>query len=111
MMCHNLHAVMDMPRGARACIHPISDADYQQNTVCQGLTHAVAHMLAPTPSHLNSVQQIAPPICFLSITMQLLRWYIATGRARAMQEKLECAWRMHMWRRPYGRSFEVRRRL
>ncbi|KAG1678020.1 hypothetical protein FOA52_000816 [Chlamydomonas sp. UWO 241] len=30
-----------------------------------------------------------------------------TGHVANMQKALECTWRLHWWRRPYGRAFEV----
>ena len=37
----------------------------------------------------------------------ILQTYVSTGRAAKMQENLKCAWRLHWWRRPHGKAFEV----
>ncbi|KAG1669049.1 hypothetical protein FOA52_003967 [Chlamydomonas sp. UWO 241] len=38
---------------------------------------------------------------------QLIRKWLADGTVAKMQANLECAWRLHWWRRPHGRAFEV----
>ena len=38
---------------------------------------------------------------------QILELYISSGRVARMQENLKCAWRLHWWRRPHGKAFEV----
>ncbi|KAG1657850.1 hypothetical protein FOA52_002029 [Chlamydomonas sp. UWO 241] len=38
---------------------------------------------------------------------QILTHVIHSGRAARMQRVLDCAWRLHWWRRPHGRAFEM----
>ncbi|KAG1663879.1 hypothetical protein FOA52_014692 [Chlamydomonas sp. UWO 241] len=38
---------------------------------------------------------------------QLIRKWLADGTVAKMQANLECAWRLHWWRHPHGRAFEV----
>lgn len=38
---------------------------------------------------------------------EILKLFIRTGRTKRMQKVLECAWRLHWWRRPHGRAFEM----
>jgi len=33
--------------------------------------------------------------------------FISSGKVAKMQKALGCAWRLHWWRRPYGRAFEL----
>eukprot|EP00195_Chlamydomonas_chlamydogama_P016049 CAMPEP_0202890418 /NCGR_PEP_ID=MMETSP1392-20130828/826_1 /ASSEMBLY_ACC=CAM_ASM_000868 /TAXON_ID=225041 /ORGANISM="Chlamydomonas chlamydogama, Strain SAG 11-48b" /LENGTH=419 /DNA_ID=CAMNT_0049573979 /DNA_START=39 /DNA_END=1298 /DNA_ORIENTATION=+ len=37
----------------------------------------------------------------------ILQAYVDTGRVARMQKVLDCAWRLHWWRRPHGRAFEL----
>ncbi|GAX82871.1 hypothetical protein CEUSTIGMA_g10297.t1 [Chlamydomonas eustigma] len=40
-------------------------------------------------------------------TPQILDELVTSGRAAQMQENLKCAWRLHWWRSPHGKAFEV----
>lgn len=40
-------------------------------------------------------------------TYEILKYFKDQGKVEAMQKALECAWRLHWWRRPHGRAFEV----
>jgi hypothetical protein len=40
-------------------------------------------------------------------TPNILDELVTSGKAAQMQENLKCAWRLHWWRRPHGKAFEV----
>lgn len=40
-------------------------------------------------------------------TPEILKSFVDSGKVKQMQENLKCAWRLHFWRRPHGRAFEV----
>ena len=38
---------------------------------------------------------------------EILQLHIKMGLLAKKQQALRCAWRLHWWRRPWGRAFEV----
>jgi len=50
---------------------------------------------------------IRVPIWLTHKLPDILDAFIKSGRVEKMQKVLECVWRLHWWRRPYGRAFEL----
>jgi len=50
---------------------------------------------------------IRVPMWLVHKLPQILEHYEASGRLARMQAALRCAWRLHWWRRPHGRLFEL----
>lgn len=47
------------------------------------------------------------PLWMAHKTDLILQQQIKSGRAAKMQRALNCTWRLHWWRRPEGRAFEL----
>jgi len=50
---------------------------------------------------------IRVPMWMAHKTPDILQAFIQTGRAANMSAALDCVWRLHWWRRPEGRAFEM----
>lgn len=63
----------------------------------------------PTPPPHPRTQEYALriPLWMAHKTPEILHAFNATGRAATMGRALDCVWRLHWWRRPHGRAFEM----
>ena len=47
------------------------------------------------------------PLWLVHKLPDILDYFIKSGKVEKMQKALQCAWRLHWWRMPHGRAFQV----
>lgn len=101
------------------CMQHITCQSVHNSTSCRPcLTHLIAPAHLPHPSPRfpplfdtnEAPHTIGIPQLIIPSAQQIAHvpWLVpSSGRTANMSRALECVWRLHWWRRPHGRAFEM----